>query len=349
MVLCLAYPNSCLISDKRFTMSKQFKIYLLVFLALLSVVVILHLTNQDSTFKLSSAGFAVDDIARISEINIKSGENEIGLTKTSDGWLINKEYLAEKQLMSNFLRALSNLRVKSPVPLSEQENILDMVYDEGIEVKVKKRWRTKSFRVWYRKNNPTYMVLGNSKSPFLMEVPGLIGEVGEFFSVEEGFWRENVIFTYNINQIASVAVDYPSGHGSGFEIVIDGHNNFEVFSLPDKLPLKQFSDSLVFRYITYYSFVPYSKLLTNTEPEKLDSLSKSIPFCCIQLTDRNKKTSKLDLHLIKLDGEEEQFDPNKLYGIINQGRDIVFVKFVDVDLLMKEPGYFLKQQTEYMD
>ena len=322
-------------------MSKQFKIYLLIFLIMFSTAVILHLTNGKSTFRMGSAGFAVKDIDKISEISMTANDKQITLTRISDGWLVNNEYRADNQLMLKFLRAIGNLGVKSPVPLAGQEAIMELLTESGVEVKIKKRWKTKKLRVLQQENKPTYMVLGNSKSPFLVEVPGLIGEVGEFFDTNESFWREKVIFAYNFDQIADIKVEYPSYAEKGFEINFAGANGFELHTLPDRILVKNFSDSAVFRYITYYSYVPYTKMLTSEFPETTDSLRNSQPFASISVADRNGNESSLQLHLIPVEGKP-WFDQNVLYGIMNKGQELVLLTFVNVDLLLKELDFFLK-------
>jgi hypothetical protein len=321
-------------------MTKQIKIYLFIFGALLLTALFFYLSNQDSTLQLKTSGFSVDDVVRIQEIVFKKGENQLVLSKTPEGWLINQEFMANNRLIISFLRSLGNLRVKSPVSLGEQERILERIINEGVEVEVKKRWSTKKFRVWYQEDRPTYMVLGNSKSPFIMEVPGLLTEVGEFFRMEEAFWRENVIFSLNADQIKNVRVEYPSGVASGFEVNVKGINEFDLFSLPGEVKLKDFSDSLVFQYLTYFSFVPYQKLLTSVMEEKLNSLQNEIPFSRIELVGKSNQHFVLELFLIESETIKGEYDPDKLFGLINEGRDLVYVTFVSVDLLLRELDHF---------
>lgn len=325
-------------------MSKQFKVYLLIFLILFSSAVVLHFTNRNSTFRIGSTGFAVKDIKEISEISMAESNKQITLTRISDGWLVNNQYRADNQLMLKFLRALGNLGVKSPVPYAEQKEIMELLKETGVEVKIKKRWKTKSFRVLQLENKPTYMVLGNSKSPFLVEVPGLIGVVGQFFVTNESSWREKVIFAYNFNQIAGIKVDYPSYPEKGFEINSAGDDRFELYTLPDRLLVKNSSDSAVFRYITYFSYVPYTRLLTSEFPQKKDSLRNAQPFASISVTDKKGMASSIHLHLIKVDRNEDGFDPNVLHGLMNNGQELALLTFVNVDLLLKEVGFFKRQE-----
>lgn len=322
-------------------MSKQFKIYLLVFSILLSFAVLLHLTNRNSTLRMGAAGFAVKDIEKITEISMIGSGKQITLNRIPDGWHVNNEYRADNQLMLKFLRALGNLSVKSPVPLDRQEAIMELLTGSGVEVKIKKRWKTKTFRVLQLENKPTYMVLGNSKSPFLVEVPGLIGEVGELFIPDENSWRENIIFAYDFEQVAGIRLNYPSQPEKGFEIVSAGENSYDLYSLPGRIKLEDFSESVVFRYITYFSYVPYTSLLTSTFPEKADSLKNATPFAHISVTDKKGIVSSIQLHLIPLKGNEG-FDPNVLYGLMNNGKELVQLTFVNVDLLLKELVFFLK-------
>ena len=326
-------------------MTKQVKIYLFIFGALLLVALIFYLSNQDSTLKLKTSGFSVDDVNRIQEIVFEKGDDQLVLSKMAGVWMINQKHVADNQLMISFLRSLGNLRVKSPVSLGEQERILKRIISEGVEVTVKKRWSTKKFRVLYQEDHPTYMVLGKSKSPFIIEVPGLLTEVGEFFRLEEAFWRENVIFSIHADQIKNVRVEYPSGSGSGFEIVVGENHEFNLFSYPDNEAFESFSDSLVFQYLTYFSFVPYQKLLTSVMEEKLNSLQNEIPFSRIQLAGKNNQHFVLELFLIESDQANKEHDPDKLFGLINEGKDLVYVTFFSVDLLLREIDYFIDKKV----
>jgi hypothetical protein len=322
-------------------MSKQFKIYLFVFSILLSSALILHITNSDSTFRMGAAGFAVKDIDKISEISMTGSGKQITLTRNSDGWIVNHEYPADDQLMLKFLRAIRTLSVKSPVPLAGQEAIMELLKESGVEVKIKLGWKTKTFRVLQIDNKPTYMVLGNSKSPFLVEVPGLIGEVGELFIPDENTWREKVVFAYDVEQIAGIKLNYPSSPEKGFEIILAGDNKYELYYFTEKVKIKDYAESAVFRYITYFSYVPYTCLLTSVLPEKADSLRNAIPFATISVTDKPGKISSIQLHLMPLEGKAG-FDPNMLYGLMDNGQELLLLTFVNVDLLLKELDFFLK-------
>ncbi len=303
-------------------------------------MVLLLLTNPNSTFPRRSIDFAIENIYRVQEITLKQGENKIKFSKIPEGWQINNEHLADIHQMQNFLRILENIKMKSPVSIAERPKILELMLNEGIEVSVRKRWATKRIIVWHRQNSPTYMLKGNSKLPFEVEVPGLIGEVGEAFRVDEGFWRENVIFAYNFNYIRRIAVEYPTGFASGFEIILTDDNRFEIYSLPEKRPLKNVSDTALFRYITYFSYVPFNKLLTQTKPEILDSLNQALPFANLSVTRMQGEETQLKLHLIKTEGQIGEHDLNLLYGTINKGKDLVLLTFFNVDLLLKDTEFF---------
>lgn len=323
-------------------MSKQFRIFLFIFLGLLAAAVILHISSGNSTFSKRTTGFAVDDINQISAIIITKEDREIKLEKTRQGWYINDKYPADSRQMFNFLRALHNLRIKSPVALSEQERILNLLRNEGTEVRIKKRWKSRILRVFHAEDGPTYMVLGNSRSPFLVEVPGLIGEAGELFSTEEGYWRENVVFSYLPGQISSVKVEYPSGMGLGFRIIAGENNRYSVYPDNSTDPLQFRTDSLVFSYLTYFSYVPFTKLLTASEPELLESLKREIPFANISLTISDTHQVAIRLFLIESKENKGEYDPNILYGLINNDNDLVTITFVNVDLILKEVSWFMQ-------
>ncbi len=323
-------------------MSKQFRFYLVVFLGMLLAAIILHLTSDNSTLSKKSTGFAIDDTNHISAISIRHKGAEIQLEKISHRWYVNNEFPADGKQMFNFLRALANLRIKSPVALAEQEKIMNLLISEGAEIKIKKRWRTGRFRVYYPEGGPTYMVLGNSRSPFLVEVPGLLGEVGELFTTDAGFWRENVVFTFVPGQISGVLVDYPSGMGEGFRITLDENNRHLVYSLNSSDPLQFSTDSLVFSYLTYFSYVSYNRLLSADEPVLLDSLRSQVPFARIAVTGINSELTAISLFLVESDEHNGEYDPNILYGLINNDNDLVVISFVNVDLLLKEVSWFMQ-------
>lgn len=327
-------------------MSGRIKIYLIVFSLLLLSSLILILSDQGSTLKLKTSGFAVDDVGKLTQIRLREGEKEVVLSKDGTVWVVDHSYLADQQLMITFLRAMGYLRVKSPVPLIDHEKALENLQTAGVEVSVHKKWRSRKLYVWYKPGQPTYMLLGNSKSPFIMEVPGLKGEVGELFVVNSGFWRENVLLSFPPERIHKVSVNYPDEAQSGFEIQRTGEKKLVLLTESDVYDHEQAADSLLYRYLTYFSYIPYKAIVDPAEKELSDSLKAAIPFCTILVENDKGEKSRLDLHLKKSSGMDSSPDPDLLYGLFNNRRDLALVSFVSIDLLLRDLYYFLPKSDE---
>jgi hypothetical protein len=321
-------------------MSGRIKIYLIVFSLLFLTTLIFILSDRGSTLKLKTSGFAVDDVEKLTTIELRKGDKEVVLSKEGTVWVVDHSYLADQQLMITFLRAMGNLRVKSPVPLSDHEKILEKLQTAGVEVSIHKRWTSRKLYVWYEPGQPSYMLLGNSKSPFIMEVPGLKGEVGEMFVVNNGFWRENVLLSYPPERIKQVSVNYPGEAQTGFEIQRTGEKKLVLLTESDAFDHKEAADSLLYRYLTYFSYIPYKDIVDPSEKALSDSLKAAIPFCTIVVENLAGERSQLELHLKRSSGMDSSPDPDLLYGLFNNRRDLALVSFVSIDLLLRDIHYF---------
>ena len=116
---------------------KKNRILLVVVGILVVLAIIFFASNRYSTLQENEAAFSVRDTASVTRIFIADKNvNSVELKRTSQGWVINDESLANTSLIDMLLGTMRRMKVKAPVSNARHDNVVSRMAAVGKKVEV---------------------------------------------------------------------------------------------------------------------------------------------------------------------------------------------------------------------
>lgn len=343
--------------------SKKNKIAFIIVFLFGTVIFWLVINNKDKgTIKKELSDFAVKDTASINKIFIADKQNKtVILTRVSTGgWKVNDKYSVRTDAINVLLKTVQGLEVLMPVGKNARPNIIKALAAASVKVEVYQN--DKFTKLYYvggetQDQTGTYMLLAdpetgeNSAVPFVMFLPGHNGYLTARYFTSESEWRGRVIFSYNPLDIRSVKVEFPRKKEQSFEIMNNGNNIFDIKTLADNKSVEGFDTLSLKQYLAYYQDIEYETLVTGMQESKRDSIIASGAENVITVTDSKGKTNKVKLILKKyiprqgeeLNEENKDHDPDRMYAVVNNDREISIVQYFVFGKLMPDISYFKRK------
>src|SRR5210317_1904152 len=104
---------------------KKNVIILILVIILAAVAVWIVTTNTNSTIKRELRDFAIADTASIDKIfMVKKTTEQVTLTRTASGWMVNDKYHARNDAIQMILKTLKRVQVRNPVTESSMDNVV---------------------------------------------------------------------------------------------------------------------------------------------------------------------------------------------------------------------------------
>ncbi len=324
---------------------RKYRYHLAALLLLALLVFLIRHYRGTTTLGRWETGFAVKNYERIDRIVICSGDSEVRLEPEGDVWLLNSRFEARKEAVDQLLQTFGRLRVSSPVPLSQRDDVMKKLAEEAVTVEAATGRRSRKFRVWSPgRGSPTYMIRDGSDQPYVVEIVGFEGHVASVFEVDQGYWRTNLLFNYRPGDISEVVVQHREDSAGSFVLRQPQRQHYRLFAYPGNDEYDGINDSLVVRFLSNFIYVPYERLAREDEALMADSLLLAGHDHYLRVTCREGYVSELSLHRI-ISGYEDSgpvFDIFRLHGIIDGGTDMVVVPYHSVDLLLRSSSYFIR-------
>jgi hypothetical protein len=325
-----------------------------IFLILAVTALVIYFSKHNGTIKKELRDFAVEDTATISKIFMVDKKNvQVTLDrKGPDKWMVNNKYFARPDAMKVLLGTIASVNVKEPVGTKALPNIIKQIATQSVKVEIYKG--TECIKVYYvggatQDQTGTYMVLENSSVPFIVNKPGFVGYLTGRYFTDEAMWRDNSVFQYSFNEIASVSVKINANSDKSFTVINEGNNSFKLLDKQNN-SLNGFDSQVVKEYIAGFKKVKCESYLTTFTPHRLDSLLKTQPIGSLSVTDRKGKVNMITLYFrpnfsqaIDDDGNVLPFDPDAMYGVLPGNKQVVVCQYFVFDPLMKDVSYFFKK------
>lgn len=326
----------------------------ILFLVLVVIAAVFYFTNKSGTIKKELRDFAVDDTASITKIFMVDKENvQVTLDRKDAGkWMVNNTYFARPDAMKILLETIASIDVKLPVGKKALPNIIKQLATHSVKVEIYKG--SELIKVYYvggstQDQTGTYMVLENSSVPFIIHKPGFAGYLSGRYFTDETMWRDNSIFLYSFNDIASVSVKISSTPEKSFTVLNDGNNTLSLLDYTNK-SVAGFDVQTAKEYIAGFKKVRCESYLKTFTQHRLDSLLKTQPIGSLSVTNRKGEVNTLKLYFksnisgaIDDNGELLPYDPNAMYGVLSDNKQIVVCQYFVFDPLMKDITYFFKK------
>lgn len=306
----------------------------------------------------------IDDLERI-YIAAKDGRT-VKLDKQDDHWIVNDSFKAMPAKVDLLLGTLKSLVIYSPVPDAARDNVVKELATHGLKVELYDDADEAPFKVYYlgkpdqgQTSNSMLMQIDgkNARMPYLVHIPGFIGDLQTRFLLSTTDWRDLNIFDYKLDEIKQVRYTYYDIPGASFNLTVEGNGNFTLQHPDNSTPAPQ---SMLFiaginKFLDSFSNLN-AEAVTNEFAYK-DSVINGPKFATITVTDTEGKQKELTMYrmhanrrtktLFDAGGNPITYDPDHYYALFNNGKDFGIVQqFVFGKVLRKYDDFLLKDKGE---
>lgn len=268
--------------------------------------------------------FGIKNQEDIGKIFIADREGRTAtLERTTKGWMYNDQYPARPSVMQTLLETVTKLNVLNIPPDGAVSNMVKEMAAVGIKVEIYDRGgkKIKTYYVGGVTNDErgTIMMMEGSERPYVMHIPGFVGQLRARYLLNTDDWRDKAIFSEKPEEIQMVSVEYPQRKSESFRLEKTGEASYEVkpffnTTTAMKTPAR--------KGVAEAYLVQFEKLVAEafeTENPLRDSVKALVPFALVTLK--------------KSDGEEKlvRFWPVEVETRNDNGQSFVSRYFTDVN------------------
>ncbi|MCE3007097.1 MAG: DUF4340 domain-containing protein [Bacteroidetes bacterium] len=270
----------------------------LVLLALLAVLAIAYYLSTGTGTGLRPGHFAVTDTNSIQQIVLRRhfarlAEDEVvTLVKKDSTWWANDLYRANPARIRELMQAIATIQAREPVESTARANAMRYIRETHVRVEVQTQDST---RIYYvgpgspdKRGSLAY--LEDDEIPYIVELPGFVGNVDRHYATRLKEWRQLPLFTLGYEDLRQIAVRYP---GADSSYVLRRQPN-GMWKLPDQPTDTTASLRYARQYKPTYALEPAEERY----PGAFEALARQRPDVVLQLTDKAGRKQTLNLHYI---------------------------------------------------
>lgn len=220
------------------------------------------------------------------------------LERAEDGWIYNGEYPARPDAMDNLLQAIHTVQMKFKPTNAAVPYMVKNLSTEGIKVELygKQNDLLKTYYIGGATNDErgTYIIMEGAEQPYVASLPNWEGNIRFRYNLSGDDWRDRTIFGSQVEEIASVSVEYPKQQNKSFRLQVD-EIDYEVTPYYPLTPVinRPLKTGMVERFLNGFSniqAVNYANRQTGR-----DSIEQLVPFVVIKLTEKDGDEYSLKL------------------------------------------------------
>ena len=311
--------------------------------AAIFIVLVMFALHSRSPFGKSNSEFYSKPEKEITKIELSQGKERLTLEKSEDEWLVNGKDNARKGAINFIIRILTEAKIKSPISPETFENEISEKGIEPVIIKVfEGRKLLKSIRVYKTSSNSygNIMKIKENSKPFIVYVSGYEVDIGAVFSTKSQFWQPYTIFNMLPSEISSIRFENTQDTSTSFSILKEEN----VYTLHgSESELTGYDHSLIIRYISYFTFVPFESWAFELSDEDKARLATDAPLYKITVISSEEIKTVLKLwQAIKTENNEQIADTDKLIGSFELSDNFFIARYFDIDPILKKRAYFFK-------
>lgn len=283
--------------------------------------------------------FAFADTASVTKIIISDkNPSSVTLERTSNGWMVEGQHDVRKDAIEVLLETIGGVTLKNFVTKSAVPAVLERMdtYGKWVEVYAGDQL-VKSYIVGTETPDMlgTYYRMVDAELPFSVYIQGFNGYLTTRFFTESAMWRDRTIYGVAPDQIESIAMSVTGTEGFFWKIVRDEDLdwtlvNGETEPLPCKNPQLLEAAIGAVRTLNYEGAV----ISTDNIWEKKDSIFSATPaFSFVVHTVDGERLEtrafykKTEGVLVGEDGAPHQWDPDRFYAQLSDGRMVLIQRY----------------------
>lgn len=349
---------------------KKVNVFLIIVVVLVLVAIVVVTSNRYSTLENSDSSFAVSDTSKVTKIFIADkNENEVLLTRSGNGWLLNNRFKANTHVVKTLLGTMKQVKVKAPVSLAKHDNVIRRMAATGIKVeiyqmsyrinlfnKIKLFQHEKLTKVFYvggatQDNVGTYMMIEGADRPYVVFVPSLRGYLSTRFSPMPDDWKSHVVFNNKLADIKTVKLEFGRDPENSFRVDANVEGNFDLTTLYTGKKVPSYDTLRMLNFLTSFRDLRYETRLNNIKSlVSIDSIIHSPSLYELTLIDLKKDTTYVKMFEKKeinpadyeIDFALIPMDHDRFYGLVNDGEDFVLMQYYSFDKVLHPLSYYRK-------
>lgn len=352
----------------------------IIIIAVLVVIAGVLIANNRylSSLRGEAADFTVYDTASITKLFFadKSG-HQVLLQRDGKAWTVNNEFQANQNLVNEMLYTLNRMRIKMPVSIKKNDNIVTRMATTNTKVevyqilprinlfnKIKLFYHETCSKVFYiggvtQDNNGTYILKEGSDKLYIVHLHGFRGFISSRFSALPIDWRDHVIFNEQMNDIASVKLEIYNDPDNGFIINENGRYQYIMTRLNGE-PV-DYSENKVLTLMSAFKDVRFEAFLDDIEDKRRDSIINS-PFQeRLTVTTKDGKSRSVTTYSLRTNSDiydysEEDLnnpdfkdmltDPDHKYALLSEDNEFVLIQDFVFGKLLRPADYYSKDYKD---
>ena len=347
-------------------MKKNNRITIIIAALLVVIAGVLIWNNRYlSTIQGESSDFQVWDTASVTKIYLADRKDRESLLERQEkGWMLNGTYKAHPKQVTYLLTTLYKIRVKMPVSVASHDNIVKQLAGQSTKVevyqnvprinlfdKIKLFYHEKRTKVFYvgdatMDSSGTFMLKEGADKAYIVYIPSFRGFITTRFTANPDDWRDHTVFHETLADIESVSVEFNEDPEGSFRIENVGKHQYKLTRLCDNKDLPY--DTLkVINFMSSFGDLRFEALFTNTLlQERIDSITSSPYVHYLKVTGKDGETQdmrtfrKLVLNGVTDMGEYGDVDRDRMYALIEGGKDFVLIQNYVFDKVLHDVRYF---------
>jgi hypothetical protein len=185
-----------------------------------------------------------------------------------------------------------------------------------------------------------------------VHIQGFNGYLNSRFFTEEDLWRDRTIFGLSVPQIKQVSIQYSTNTQYSFYVNTEGGKVSLTDAKGNQAPFLNVNMNI---FLGALRTANYEAMVVPTDGiwAKRDSLQQATPLLVLSITDVHDQTHALKAYRKRPDHEQEdengqplQWDPDRLYAFLSDGR-MVLIQYYGLRNVLVTLPYF--NETLRMD
>lgn len=333
---------------KKISMKKNLLILIgLIILSLLGYYLLKQNNSRNTLSDLEAEySFTIEDTASIDRIVISDkSPRKVDMQKVDGIWQLNGKKI-RKDVIEVLLETFRRMEMRNFVEEMAKEEVIRRMATYAKEVVIYSNGKeTKHFFVGTDTPDQmaTYMMMDGGSQAYAVHIPGFNGYLSSRFITVEELLFDRTLFPITSNEIRLFSLNYSSVPENSFEIQVDG----------DKASLKRLKEGswkdvasdpkFLELYLKQIVKLNYEGAIVESDPiyARKDSLLAVTPMMEFKLESTSGESFNLKAYQIKsaeneVDalGNPREFDPDRLHGILSDGRMVLLQYFGLRDALL---------------
>lgn len=347
---------------------KKNRLSIIITLILIVIAGLLLWNNRYlTTLRGEAYDFTVRDTASVTRLFFadKSG-NQVLLSRTDDGWKVNDKYDAQPVMINNMLHTLDKMRIKMPVSLASHDNVITRMAGTNTKVevyqivprinlfnKIKLFPHEKRTKVFYvgditQDNNGTYVLKDGADKAYIVHLHGFRGFISSRFSANIEDWRDHKVFSYNVDEIASIKLEFNNEPKNNFVINVKGDYCYEMLNLNDGSQIDLDTIKAISLF-TSFKDARFEAFLTDITEKRRDSIINSPYLEKLTVTTKDGQKSVMRTYTMKINADAFGFteddwdeDPDHKYAYLENEDELVMIQDFAFGKILKPAEYYRK-------